>query len=133
MSTRAVWLALSLVMATGILLLWLFDPMEASFFPPCIFHELSGLHCPGCGATRACRALTQGDFVAAFGMNPMFLLCLPFLGYFLVRSAWAGIVRNETYSPPVTASRLLAPLAAVVIVFGIVRNLPFPAFSWMTP
>ena len=29
--------------------------------PPCLFYRVSGLYCPGCGGTRAIRALLEGD------------------------------------------------------------------------
>ncbi len=37
---------------------------------PCPFKSLSGLPCPGCGMTRACFALLDGNFHAVGHLNP---------------------------------------------------------------
>lgn len=39
--------------------------------PVCVFHELTGIACPGCGATRCVRNAMRGDLTAAFLMNPL--------------------------------------------------------------
>lgn len=44
------------------LLLWKFPPTESSWWPKCIFHQLTGLLCPGCGATRSMRCFTATCF-----------------------------------------------------------------------
>lgn len=49
--------------------------------PPCIFHEFTGLYCPGCGGTRAIVLLSQGHFVKSFLMHPLVV-------YFAVLYAW---------------------------------------------
>ncbi|MFP6888021.1 MAG: DUF2752 domain-containing protein [Opitutales bacterium] len=133
MSPRKNWLLLSCLGTVGLALLWLFNPAEISFLPPCLFHKLTTLHCPGCGATRVCHALVRGEFALAFDKNPLFLIGLPFLSYFFLRSAWTGITKNENYQMPTASASWLVPLAFVVIAYGVARNLPFPAFSWMAP
>ena len=45
------------------------SPAEVSLIP-CLFHSLTDLVCPGCGMTRACLALTQGQFTDAWGYHP---------------------------------------------------------------
>ena len=61
--------------------------------PLCGFRHLTGVPCPLCGGTRACAALAEGNFVAAWQLNPglMVLLALAAahsvqLGY----EAWSG-------------------------------------------
>lgn len=39
--------------------------------PPCMFHALTGLYCPGCGGTRAFRALLQGNLFQSFCYHPI--------------------------------------------------------------
>ncbi len=48
-------------------------PKEVSLIP-CVFHSLTDLVCPGCGMTRACIALVQGQFGAAWGYHPFSFL-----------------------------------------------------------
>ena len=38
---------------------------------PCLFRWLTGLPCPACGATRALRALLEGDAGQALWVNPL--------------------------------------------------------------
>ncbi|MBQ7796120.1 MAG: DUF2752 domain-containing protein [Lachnospiraceae bacterium] len=42
---------------------------------PCIFHEMTGLYCPGCGGTRAIKALFKGHPVISFFYHPLVLYC----------------------------------------------------------
>jgi len=56
--------------------------------PPCLFHEVSGLPCPGCGMTRALAALLQGDLARSFALHP---LALPVLAGWLLL-AFAGLM-----------------------------------------
>ena len=41
--------------------------------PPCVFHEFTGLYCPGCGGTRAVRFLIRGNVEKSFIYNPIVL------------------------------------------------------------
>lgn len=101
----------------------LVDPNEPGHYPTCPFLALTGHWCPGCGSLRAMHALTQGDLGTAAGLNVLALASLPVLAVIWVR--WAR--RSWTGSPrahPVPAVWLWT-LAAAVVVFGLVRNLPF--------
>lgn len=105
------------------------DPTRVAIFPPCLFHQLTGLDCPGCGAQRALHQLLHGHWIAAIRLNAMFVLSLPLLAWmgfrFLTRS-----VRNEPWHPN---SRWWSAYIAAWIIFAIVRNLPFPVCQWFAP
>jgi Protein of unknown function (DUF2752) len=45
-------------------------------WPTCVFHELTGLPCLTCGATRCTIAFLHGDFAMAWTWNPLALLAL---------------------------------------------------------
>lgn len=40
---------------------------------PCLFHLLTGLYCPGCGGTRAVKALLHGELFLSLRYHPLVL------------------------------------------------------------
>jgi hypothetical protein len=118
--------------AAGATVLFLFDPSTAAFYPPCPFHALTGLWCPGCGTTRALHELLCGDIAAAFGLNPLMVLMLPYLGYSALSYAALGL--RGRLLPEVLVSRLWAWLAlGVILAYWVLRNLPLYPFSLLAP
>src|ERR1700761_8906128 len=53
---------------------YFFNPSSHGFYPVCRFHQLTGLNCPGCGATRALYALLHGDVLLALRDNALVLV-----------------------------------------------------------
>lgn len=55
--------------------------MPATFFDNgaefCLFTRLSGIHCPGCGMTRACMHIIHLDIVPALNYNKLAFVVLP--------------------------------------------------------
>jgi len=47
--------------------------------PLCLFKQLTGLPCPGCGMTRSLIHLAHGDVCVALALNPVGLLLFPAL------------------------------------------------------
>lgn len=112
-------------------LLRAFDPAAAgSVFPPCVFHLVTGLHCPGCGLTRALHALVHGDIARAWAMHPLLLVALPLLAAMLAQ--WAT---RRVWLPMALHRRLHdgATWIVVLLAFGVLRNLPWPALAWLAP
>ncbi|GAA3658318.1 DUF2752 domain-containing protein [Nonomuraea antimicrobica] len=103
------------------------DPNEPGHYPTCPFLWLTGLYCPGCGTLRTIHALAHLDPVAALGLNPLAVAMMPFLlfwwGRWMVR-AWQGRPRRTTLAHPAWLWAFLG----VVMVYWVVRNLPFGAF-----
>lgn len=124
--TKALLLAAAgLLCAVGVVIFFVFDPTQVTFFPPCLFHQITGLDCPGCGAQRALHQLLHGNFIAALRLNAMFVVSLPF-------AAWFGLRWMLRPSMPVFRnSRWLWFYLAAWILFGVLRNLPFPVFQWL--
>ena len=61
----------------------------------CPFRLATGGWCPGCGATRAFRAMMHGDFAAAYVLNPWAMLVLT---QFVVFTSWRASAPN-TFEP----------------------------------
>ena len=108
------------------------DPGEPGHYPTCPFYAVTGLYCPGCGTLRVVHQLLTGHPGAALGLNPLFMVALPFLLYAYLR--WAGEllvgVRLPAIKAPPWAVRLVPVL---VIAFGVVRNIPIDPFTALAP
>ena len=112
--------------------IFLLDPARTVIYPPCVFHVLTGLYCPGCGSTRALHQLTHGHLLAALQLNGLFVLSLPVLGGACL---WQ-VTRLKSLTPllALSAKPILVWLAlALIIAFGILRNVPVAPFSWLAP
>lgn len=61
--------------------------------PLCGFRHITGLPCPLCGGTRACAALVDGNFLAAWQLNPGLMVLLALAAAHSVQlgfEAWSG-------------------------------------------
>jgi len=115
----------------GASLLYTFPPTEYSFLP-CLFNKFTGLHCPGCGATRCCHSLLHGEWAQAFAWNPLFVILLPFLLYSLARSAYTMWTGNPApgFRTPL---RLAIVVLWVMIGYWVARNIPVAPFTLLAP
>jgi hypothetical protein len=124
-------LFLAIFLPIGVSLLYTYSPTEYSFLP-CIFQQLTGYHCPGCGATRCCHSLLHGDIEQALAWNPLFVVLLPAMLYVAGRTAyqiWTGN-RRAGYWFPLWTTHLLMWL---MLAYWIARNLPFEPFTYLAP
>lgn len=125
-------IAASVVAVTGVILLRIFDPASSGVFPPCPIHYVTGLYCPGCGSLRAMHQFLQGNLQAAWAMNPLTIVLLPFVGYGLASEALLQL-RGRELPQPLLSGASIRTLCAVIIVFGILRNIPFYPFDLLAP
>jgi hypothetical protein len=107
--------------------LFLFDPATSAGYLSCPFRALTGLQCPGCGAQRALHQLLHGHPIAALELNPLVMLCLPFLTYGLL---WftKGELTGRQPVRIVVAPKYEWIVLGLVICFWIVRNTPLYPF-----
>ncbi|MFC3896088.1 DUF2752 domain-containing protein [Lentzea rhizosphaerae] len=102
-------------------LLMFVDPNEpGNLLPKCPFKWVTGLDCPGCGATRMVHALLHGDVVGAFHYNAVLLtLGVPLAVWLFARwtrDRWTG----ERRSVPKSVGFAVLVVSAV---WGVARNL----------
>lgn len=114
----------------GATLLHFVDPNESGNYPTCPWLAITGTWCPGCGTMRAVHALTRFDVVGAVQMNPMMMAIAPFIAYayfyWLYRSFRPAPPRAKP--PQNVHPAWLWSFLAVLLVFWVVRNLPFGQF-----
>ncbi len=63
--------------------------------PPCGFRFVTGYYCPGCGGTRAVRALLQGRLVESFLYHPFVLYCAVIAGVFMISNTIQLLTKNK--------------------------------------
>lgn len=101
------------------------DPNHPGHYPVCPLLHYTGLFCPGCGGLRSAYAVAHGDFGAAFGLNALAVAM-----YLLFAVGWvvwfSRALRGRPFSVSLRPAHWWA-VAAVVVVFTVVRNLPFGA------
>lgn len=123
--------AFAVLAAAGVAVLWRVDPNQAgSGLPGCPFHAITGLYCPGCGATRALHALVHGDVGHAMAMNPVLTLTLPLIALLLLNAL------TRLPAPLVAVAQRISDArvwAVAVIGFAVLRNLPWAPFTALAP
>lgn len=120
---------LGLAGVVGAAVVFFFNPSTHGFYPTCLFHQITGLNCPGCGGTRAVYALLHGHLLTALKDNALFVLALAALAG---RGAWLAVQgklnQPDAFAPPPKA---LWALLVFVLLFTVLRNLP--AFAFLSP
>ena len=95
---------------------------------PCLFYEITGYYCPGCGITRLLFSLLKLDFYQAFRYNPLiFILIIITVIYWLVKFILKKFMNISIEIPNYVYYILLV----IVIIFGILRNIPM--FDFLSP
>lgn len=116
----------SLLLA-GAAYLFMFEPGRSGFFPPCPFRLLTGFTCPGCGTTRALHEMLHGHFAAAFMLNPLLVLAIPFLLLALLRYS-VIVMRGGVPRPNALPAPVIYALFVIIVSFWVFRNTPFYPF-----
>ena len=101
--------------------LYAFLILHTPFRIPCLFREITGLQCPGCGTSRMALALMRFDIPAAFAYNPVAFFSFP--AWFLI-SICAFVGRPKALRSSKNLLRILYINIVVYMIFAIFRNLP---------
>lgn len=137
-ATRVTWAVRGGVLAlaaAGVAVLYVVatvPPTEDTPYPKCQLHSLTGLHCPGCGTTRALHALLNGHVLDALGYNALFPFVLPAVAWAFVRSL--RVSRGQAPDALSAAERWgFRLLAAAVVLYAVLRNVPAYPFTLLAP
>ena len=117
--------AVPIACAAAAVIVWYARDFFLFFFMPCSIRQLTGFHCVSCGATRATYALLSGHPAEAVYYNPLYVVFLCWLMYLYFRLIISLIIRPY-HRFSLNLNRTFAAIViGIIILFTIVRNLPF--------
>lgn len=116
------WCALVVLFMMVAVLNW-YDWDFLSFVPPCMVRCITGYYCPGCGGTRAVRALLQGRLVTSFLYHPFVLYCVIIMVVFMITNTLQLLTRNRWKIGLKYRHGFLYGGAIVIIVNWVLQNI----------
>jgi hypothetical protein len=99
----------------------------------CMFYEVTGLYCPGCGSGRAATAIVHLNFRQALRYNPFFVfLGLPAFAYCFL--AYFQFVFNIKILPEKSLPTwFMIFLTVIILLFWVLRNINIYPFVLLAP
>ncbi|MEN6357856.1 MAG: DUF2752 domain-containing protein [Armatimonadota bacterium] len=119
-------LALLGAVVIGIVVLICCISKVSRWLPPCPFHLLTGLYCPGCGLTRAANEMAAGHIVAAIRLNVFMMVIIPLIGL-------TTFIRIIAHQQVRMSNRAAWIVLASMMIFWAARNIPVFPFSLLAP
>lgn len=117
----------------GIVTFYYLDPANSNnIYPPSLAREWGGFYCAGCGMLRAIHQLLHGNWQAALRYNPLLIICLPYFFYWITPYFCKYFYQINLYTVRQKNKQLLVTIA-ICLIYGILRNVPSPALSWLVP
>lgn len=115
------WIIVIGVVAVIIMVYAMMDPVTSRFAPKCLFHQFTGLQCPGCGSQRMLHALLHGDIAAAWSYNALLLCVLPLL----LPMLWLELDarRHPRLYMKVHSLPVIISVALIIVAWWILRNI----------
>ena len=121
------WCVLLLgTLACAIAALTGFDPLR--LLRPCALHVLTGGYCPGCGGTRAVRALLAGNLIRSFICHPIVPIAAVLAGWFMVSQTVERISAGRLKIGMHVRDVYLWGALGVIVVNFLIKNIAL--FIW---
>ena len=119
-------------MISGLVFVREINPTNSNLLPVCPLYSATGLACPGCGGTRGMHALLNGDVLTALDYNLMLVFFVPLIVYGLFALFLYG-VRGRGLGIPRFAPHAIWIFLILMLLFSVLRNLPFYPFTVLAP
>ena len=127
MSKKIIILIVSLIILSLILLLM----KQFNIGIPCVYYQISGIYCPGCGMTRAMRSMLKLDLYQAFRYNVFSVILLPFIGLYAVGGIYGWLFNKSNFMGNKIPSVIWIIFIIALLLYGILRNIP--QFAYLAP
>lgn len=126
--------AVSLIGLAAVLIYYFYnyDPSnKENIYLSCTFKALTGYDCPGCGGQRSVHHLLNFEPIEALKYNAFFVVFTPYfvlLVFYELRNYFFGISKPNNFF---TSNKMLWIFLFALLIFGLIRNIPLPAFEWL--
>ena len=101
---------------------YLIFTLATGFSIPCPFHLITGLLCPGCGATRMFISIAKFDFPSAYQYNKVLFVTFPFLLFVWLFEKIAYIKTGKNQLHLISKITLWTE-SILLIIYGVIRNI----------
>jgi len=128
----ALLLLAALGIVFGLVIVGIVPPTADTLYPRCQLHSITGLHCPGCGPTRALHAALNGHFLQALAYNSLAIVVLPVVGRSLLGSLWSWF-RNQPVQVTRSSTKTTFFVVALFVAYGVLRNVPVFPLTLLAP
>ena len=93
-----------------------------NIYVPCVFNEITGLYCPGCGVTRMLKSMLHLEFYQAFRYNPLLFIFSPFILFMIINYIYCYYKKKKSllFTMP---KWILIILLIIVFSYWILRNI----------
>lgn len=120
--TRLLLFSISVLgVAALVFVFFRFNPENSNLFPKCIFLQLTGYKCPGCGSQRAIHSLLNLHIAEAFRYNALLVSMIPLIALMFL----AIILRKKfpKFYNLLNSIPLIIFLLCITILWWILRNI----------
>lgn len=100
--------------------------------PPCPFHSITGLYCPGCGSTRALGYLVRGLLLNSLRYNPLVLPLIPILTVGIILNFYEQFTKKRLF-PSRFRFEVSLLILSLVLLLTLLRNIPMQCFDFIRP
>lgn len=123
---------LLLLFIVAIVFYFMVNPNEVDLMLKCPLYKTTGIYCPGCGSQRATHHLLHFNFNKAFQSNILFIIGIPLVLYHYSIPLWNSYF-NKGYKSIFDSTKNLIIVLTLIIVFWVLRNIPFYPFTLLAP
>lgn len=108
----------------GILLVLVYLVINKYIYIPCLFHQITGWYCPGCGITRAVVSLINGDIIRSTQFNILLPILLVLGIYYLIVFSYRYIKTGEMLKlTEFYPRKIILVLLIIALGYGVLRNI----------
>lgn len=101
----------------------------SEFVMPCMFHVWTGWYCPGCGGTRAVKALLRGEILTSFILHPVVVYAAVIAVWFMISQTIERVSKGKCKIAMHFSEKYLWIMLALIVINFIVKNVCLQVFG----